>query len=370
MKKSTLITLLLITAIGALAWAWRERTWQAWHGAPADESAKETAGDRAERATAREPEPEPASRVRRVDGLSAVQMTTAEQRQTGVQLIELTPLTRAVESRASARVIDTQPLVEAQANHHAALAEREALRGSVNMEAGNVARLRVLHGEDTAVSGRQLREAETQLMQDQARLKGVEQRLLDLHAQIEQQWGATLASMALADSGDPLESFINHREVLLLVTLRPGGTLPAGIDDVWVDAAGDRARARQARLIASAVQTDGGIQGETYFFRTAGDGLRVGMRLDAWVPGAGGARQGVEVPASAVIWYADQLWAYRQAADDLFVRTPLPEHEETGGGWFITAGLKAGDRVVVRGAQMLFAEEFRGRIPSEDDGRD
>jgi len=367
MKKPSSWPLLFIIALVMGIWAWHGRISRTVGDVWPDKGSKEAAEGRPTSGAA---EPEPASRVRRVDGLPAIQITADEQQQTGVQLVELTAQTRAIESKASAKVVDIQPLVEAQANHHAALLERETLRDSVSMEVGNVGRLRVLHGEDAAVSGRQLREAEAQLIADQGRLASVEQRLQDLHNQLEQQWGGTVAAMALADSGDPLENFITHRELLLLVTLSPGETLPAGVSDIWVDAGGERAHARPAQLISPATQTDSGAQGVTYFFKTASGGLRVGMRLDTWIPSGAGMRQGVEVPGSAVIWYADRLWVYKQAADDLFIRVPLLVHEETGAGWFVAEGLKAGDRVVVRGAQMLFAEEFRGRIPSEDDGRD
>lgn len=359
--------LFLIVVLGLGAWAWQQKAWHAAHDVRIVEDEKETpaGGERREGET--EHDVNPPARVRQVNGQSAIRMTVDEQQQTGVQLVALAAQKRAAESMASAKVIDIQPLVEAQANHHAVLAEREALRGSVSLAVRNVERLRVLHSEDKAVSGRQLLEAEAQLTQDQARLTGVEQRLRDLRAQIEQQWGAALADMALSDTKNPLEDFIAHRELLLLVTLKPGETLPAGVDVIQVDASGDRQHARPAQLIAPATQTDIAIQGLTYFFRARGGDLRAGMRIDAWVPGGAGAREGVEVPGAAVIWYADQLWVYKQVADDLFVRLRLSEHEETGAGWFVTTGLKAGDRVVVRGAQMLFAEEFRGRPPSEND---
>jgi hypothetical protein len=369
MKKNTISVfpvLFLTLLLGLGVWVWRQEPWRAVHDA--DDVKEALSGERHKDAA--EHDAEPPVRVQRVDGMPAIQLPMDVQRQTGIQLSKLPAQTRAAESMAHAKVIDIQPLVEAQTSRHAALAEREALRGRVSMATHNVERLRVLHGEDIAVSGRQLLEAEAQMGQDRAQLAGVEQRLQDLHAQIMQQWGGALAAMVLSDSVNPLENFTAHRELLLLVTLKPGETLPAGVSDIQVDAGGDRQHARQAQLVAPAIQTDNVAQGETYFFRTTSEGLRVGMRLDAWVPGAAGARQGVEVPGAAVIWYADQLWVYKQVADDLFVRTRLAEYEETGTGWFVTTGLKAGDPVVVRGVQMLFTEEFRRRPPSEDNGRD
>jgi hypothetical protein len=94
------------------------------------------------------------------------------------------------------------------------------------------------------------------------------------------------------------------------------------------------------------------------------------MRMDAWIPRPGEPSKGVEVPGAAVIWYANKLWVYVQRENGLFVRQPLNEYEETRDGWFVTEGVKPGERVVISGAQMLFSEEFRSAIPSEDEARE
>jgi hypothetical protein len=91
------------------------------------------------------------------------------------------------------------------------------------------------------------------------------------------------------------------------------------------------------------------------------------MRLDVWIPAGAQPRRGVEVPGSAVIWHADRPWVYVRTGADLFVRKMLTGHEETRDGWFVGEGLGAGDEIVVAGAQMLYSEEFRARIPDEDE---
>jgi len=90
------------------------------------------------------------------------------------------------------------------------------------------------------------------------------------------------------------------------------------------------------------------------------------MHLDIWVPQSGPGVAGVEVPYSAVVWYAGKPWIYVEQAPGRFVRRAVGRHTENGSDWFVRAGLRSGERIVVTGGQMLLSEEFRWQIPEED----
>jgi multidrug efflux pump subunit AcrA (membrane-fusion protein) len=85
--------------------------------------------------------------------------------------------------------------------------------------------------------------------------------------------------------------------------------------------------------------------------------------------------EGVIVPASAVIWYADKAWVYQKQAakqgqksgEDHFVRRQINTDSEAGDGWFVAGDLKAGDEVVTNGTQLLLSEEFKDQIKNEND---
>jgi len=118
--------------------------------------------------------------------------------------------------------------------------------------------------------------------------------------------------------------------------------------------------------VSPAPTTDPVVQGETYFFRSAASALRAGMRVDVWIDQAKNAATGVIVPQSAVVWALGQAWAYVQLDTMHFVRRPVSTATEAPGGWFVADTIKPGDSVVVAGAQMLYAEEFRSQSHDED----
>lgn len=379
------LTLAVLAVLAAIALGVPPGTWRAWTGelreriagmrdggqaaatgeaGPAEDEAQ-APGEGAEEDDIAVP-----SRVVKVEGLSAVRMAAEEQQQTGVRVLALTATTHQSETLASGRVLDIQPLVDLRAEFNAARGEQEVARAAVAASSRAAERMRVLNREGGNVSTRQLQEATSQAASDNARLVAAGRRLQDIRNQAIVQWGPTLVDIALAETSTLFEQLITHQDVLVLATLRPGQELPGATSFIYVGPTGERTRARKAYLVSPASRTDPVAQGETYFFRTHGSKLRVGMHMDAWIPRPGPAREGVEVPGTAVIWYANKLWVYVRKGEDLFVRRPLQEYEETRDGWFVTNGVAAGEEVVVSGAQMLFSEEFRSAIPSEDEARE
>jgi hypothetical protein len=70
---------------------------------------------------------------------------------------------------------------------------------------------------------------------------------------------------------------------------------------------------------------------------------------------------GVLVPECAIVWYGDQRWVYVRTADNRFTRRLIPASQPAPGGVIATAGVRAGDNVVVQGAALLLSEEQRPR---------
>lgn len=79
----------------------------------------------------------------------------------------------------------------------------------------------------------------------------------------------------------------------------------------------------------------------------------------------GPAQSGVVVPAAALVYGESEAWAYRQAGADRFLRVRIDTARPSGDGYFVSAGLKAGDRVVVSGSGLLLARELN---PSTEAG--
>jgi hypothetical protein len=319
-------------------------------------------------ALADEPEEQHATVHRRelVGGMPVVRLTRDAQSDGGIVTVELQPVTHRDESTAYGEVVDIQPLLEKRAAYNQVLAERRIDAAALEASRQDYDRLHTMREQQRYVSAQDLVAAKARWEGDQARADGVDAQLRDLRGQLVQTWGTQLTTWALDGGSDAFEHLVSRAQVLLLVSLRAGDTLPERADTIYVGR-GDRARFVSAQLVSAAPATDPSFQGETWFFRADAGALRTGMHLDAAVPAGEEASVGVSVPVNAIVWQGGSACAYVQLDEERFVRRVLASYRDDGDTWFVSGVLQPGDRVVVTGAQMLLSEELRAQIPEEHD---
>ena len=90
------------------------------------------------------------------------------------------------------------------------------------------------------------------------------------------------------------------------------------------------------------------------------------MALTAYLVLPGEPTKGVVLPRSAVVRQEGELWSYVRSAADKFTRRQVVHATPIEAGWFVPAGFKAGEPLVVAGAQMLLSEELKAKIQGED----
>lgn len=301
------------------------------------------------------------------DGAPVVRLSAARQSAAGLELARLAARSIAVEQRGYGSVVDLQRLIEARGAYRRTLAERAVVEAAMTAARRTHDQLQRLYSEQSNVSARQLREARAQLREDEARFAVADRQLEDLRDQVAQAWGPRLAGWATATTSADLDRLVAREDALVLVALDAGVKLGPAQTRAWVAADGDRARAQPAQLVGAAVQVAPGAQGETWYFVTAAEPLRIGMRVDVWLPDPGKETRAVVVPETAVVWTGGRPWVYAQIGEERFVRRPLLRYERLGGDWFVSEGLDPGVAVAVRGGQVLLSEELRWNIPQEDE---
>lgn len=315
-------------------------------------------------------DPAPAAgpaQIELLDGVPVVRLPRDLQQRGGLETASLEAATHTDERPAYAEVVDLGPLLEQRAAWRQLLAEQRVARATLAASRQDYERLRSLREQRRYVSDQDLVAAQARWESDEARAGGMDAQAEDLRAQMLQMWGPTLTSWALDGGGPAFDSLVARQEVLLLVSLRAGDTLPEGTTEIRVGRGDEPGRFVPATLVSSAPRTDPAFQGETWWFRAPAGRLRIGMRVDARIPTGAAGQAGVAVPVAAIVWHGGEPWVYVQLDDERYARRALEDWRERGDTWFVADALEPGERVVVRGAQMLLSEEFRWQIPSEDD---
>lgn len=300
------------------------------------------------------------------EGVIMVRLPEAVQQRAGIATANPEATSRLKELSAFGHVVDIQPLIEFRSRYDEFDADRKISEAELLTSSAEYDRLRLLHENAANISGRQFQEARTKWLADKARMESSVQKINNLRDQAVQIWGGNIVDAAINNTG-LVEKLRSGESVLLLVTLSAGQHLRPGTENILIRHSGEPAQAQQAVYISPAPYTRDLLQGETYYFHTQRNGLRTGMRLEAEIPLADTEIEGVIIPASAVVWYADRPWVYIRRDDGAFFRLPLDKSAETGAGWFVGEGITSDDHIVIRGGQMLLSEEFRWSIPDEDD---
>lgn len=308
----------------------------------------------------------PVAKPHNSPGPGTVFLDAKAQSLSGLQTATLTAVSHRPEFLAYGKAVNIQPLVELRHRYLVALTERGSAAAKFKQAEQNINRQQDLY-RDGATSKRNLQVQQAQWQIDKALVdaSGVQGKAIVDQARLN--WGEKLAEWALAADSGKLGDFLSRRQTLLQITLPVNKQLAGDIQDIYVDASGNRSAAGKAELISTAPQTDNAVQGESYFFQTDGSRIRTGMRVTAWIPEQGESHTGVVIPKSALIWYMDQAFVYIKTAEQQFSRRTIDRYSATADGYFVGSGINAGEQLVVTGGQILLSEEFRGQIPNEDD---
>ncbi len=289
-----------------------------------------------------------------------VRVAPADLAASGVVLAPLAAVREAPQIEGLASVRDPAPLLASAARLAAARAQATAAGAEAAAAGAEAARLETLyrHGENAAL--RDVQTARAQAAAAAARRIAAVTQFAAVRAAARAQWGPALTALALRGP-QTLADFADGRVALIELALPPGTRVPA---PPAISLRPSGMAAMPATLIGPAPRTDAVVQGPTWYYRVAvsaarADVLRIGARFAASVPEPGAARSGVQVPAAAVIWYAGQPWIYVETAPGDFRRQPLPESARGAAGWFVSAGLRPGQRVVVHGGELLLSQELK-----------
>jgi membrane fusion protein, multidrug efflux system len=291
----------------------------------------------------------PPNPVSVVNGLTVVEIRPSVQRASGLQdqTIGQAAPTQAGAS-AYGVVMDLQPLLDWRGKYAAARVEDEAAQAQWSVARAELDRQRRLRADDQNASLKTVQAAEADEARAHSAASAADSSLRALQADALQQFGPVLAGWARGGRG-PMPQLAARQASLVGMALgerSPPRTLQVALGSgprwnaTWIGRA-----ARADRRLGAGLQV--------YLVPVP---LPANASAIGWLPAAA-TTSGVFVPLSAVVWYADQPWAYVRRDASHFARVPLLEATETPEGYIAHGGIAAGASVVTQGAGLLLSQE-------------
>lgn len=290
-----------------------------------------------------------------VNGQTLVTLATAVQSQSDIRIEPLRATQHQAETIAYGTVLDLQPLLDLRTRYLAALADADVAKATVAASQNQAERDRILYHDNQNVSLKTYQAAQAASLSDQAKLQAATRNLENVRGAVVQQLGATVGRWVQDAQSPQLARLLDRRESLLRVTLPLGDHAVA---PARIQVAGNSSQRYPANLVSPAAQSDPTVQGSAFIYRTAAP-IVSGTNVAVFLPTSGHTVPGIVIPTDAVVWHGGGPWVYVQVQPDTFARRPVGQHESVDGGLYVSDGFKAGERVVVRGAQLLLSEELR-----------
>lgn len=285
---------------------------------------------------------------------SAVTVSPAAQARVGIRAVALTARSARRRIAASAIILSAQSLVSLRKAYVMAQTAVEKARVQLGVSRKEYARLETLYRDDQNISQKTLQSAQATVGSDRIDLRAAREQLALQASMVRQNWGNAVTKWVEKPSSS-LDQVLAHKEILVEVSIT--ATL-AGPTPQVVRLSLPGGGVQRANFVSPLPQVDPRVQGISLLYLTpAREGLAPGVTLVAQLP-VGRRLRGVVVPASAVVWSAGQSWVYTQTSSNSFARRPIAANFPVAGGYFVSHGFRAGEKVVVSGAQILLSEEL------------
>ncbi|HIF50132.1 MAG TPA: hypothetical protein EYQ42_01115 [Thiotrichaceae bacterium] len=309
-----------------------------------------------------------ASKVIIVDGYKAIQLDEEVIAASGLVFEEVRSLSFKAETLAYAEVIDIAPLVSLKSEYQILLAERKILQNDLHNQNKIIERAIALH-KVKSLSTRDLEKNRADRDLKSFHLSAMNTQVNAFEYKVKSKWGGTLSRLIIENAKQvEFDALASHKTSLLLLSLSKNETLDHQQQSVFVSNINQRDKAISISYLQQAQHVNNPLYGESYIYVLESNKIRLGMKLFAWIEESGVNIEGLFVPESAVIWYANQPWIYLVQDDELFIRKPLSDVRKINDGWLLKDdSLIGGDLLVTKGGQTLLSEEFKWAIPDEDD---
>ena len=304
------------------------------------------------------------SRVSLQQDEAVISIAPATQQKSGITTLALEATTHQPEQRAYAQVLEARALSGARNAYMVAKGEADKAVAAAEESRTDVTRQTQLH-QAGSTSAEAMLEADMKARANQASAQPAAAAVRLMESDMRETWGEPLADWLM--NGSPqLNELMNQRSVLIQLSLPAAVNLANPPPIAMVRRTDDQPI--QAQFVSHPARVDPRFQGGLLFYMAPRQeqGLFPGLATTAFLP-HGEPENGVIIGTDAVVWWQGRPWGYVQLDRQRFARRELPSDAPVPDGWFVSKGIKAGDRIVNKGAQQLLSEEFRSQIEVGED---
>jgi len=281
------------------------------------------------------------------------------QQLSGIATRKLTPFFSRGSITAYGQVLDLQPLINLRNSYVTAEANIRKFAAQTLVSRNEYNRTKTLFDFNKNVSEKDLQSSEASYNSDRADSAAAVENLSGLTGEIRRQWGNVITGW-ISGHSTVVKDLIENKLSVILITIPAGANLVQALPAASIQAADGKIL--PAHFISISPKTNPSIQGVNYLYSVpAYSSLSSGTNVVARFT-IGRKIEGVVIPDPAVVWWNGNAWIYVKTAGDQFSREMISLTDHVAEGWFVSGGVKPGNEIVVRGAQLLLSQELRPQV--------
>ncbi len=313
-------------------------------------------------------QPKPASQGSKQAEESVIILSKLAQQRNGIVTAPFETIVHRESLQAYGVVLHLTALADLRNTYVLAKARVEDGLTKLDVSKKEYERLKVLNEDNKNASDKDLQSGEANWRSAEINLRASKEVLPTLEGAVRQQWGEVIAKW-LFEGSPAFYKLIQQEDLLLQITLPSGAHISPVPKTISVQAP-DGAFV-SAHFLSPSPRTDPHIQGISFLYLAPARGINLlpGMSVAASMP-AGAQVRGFFIPGSAIVWSQGKAWAYTQKGEEQFVRRRVATKVPAQDGYFVTKSFKRGERIVVKGAQLLLSEEFRTKTQTGEEDED
>lgn len=293
-------------------------------------------------------------------GDSVLTLDTSAQDKSGIIVAPLKAVLHQEELQVYGTILQPEALIEIRNSYLSAVASADKAAAALDASRREYQRLKELNEDNRNISDKNLQAASAVLASNEADVSITGERLRAVKQTALAQWGGVVSEWVF-HSAPELSRITELKEVLIRITIPSDKSVETAPGSINLEAPGPKLVS--ARFASRTPGADPLTQGIGFFYVAPSHASLIpGMNVRAVMP-VGRKIRGVVIPLSAVVWFQGKAWTYVQIEPEHFARREVSTLKPVPAGYFVAEAFSPGEKVVIKGPQILLSQETRPSTP-------
>jgi len=303
------------------------------------------------------------------NGLSLIKLPKNVEKNSNIKYEPLEKTSFIGNSIFYGKAINVKPLINLNTKISIIRNKKNQLIINLEAEVDHLQKLILLNRDNKNISDAVLSQKEIEIKSIQSDIEALKDDKSYIMNTLQNEWGSKFLEMFSERKNGELNNIISGKTKLIKITLSPNQISNEVPKIINISSMSQTTSNYKAHYFSDASEVDISRSGRSFYYMVLDKKILNGEKFTGHRLAPKGDRHFLFVPKKSVIWSNGIPWAYTHVNNtEKYIKKSLGGLKETNNGWIIEEGnFKAGELIVIEGAQLLLSEEFKYQIKNENE---